>query len=109
MSTGTGDSILQPVDIPFTVAYHITGTVRVLICQLSNFAILNYDIIEREVFIMLFMCLTVPVAESASIWSTMLREVLSEILLDGLTTMLLPCTLVQGNYIIAHLFDSRNS
>jgi hypothetical protein len=58
---------------------------------------------------MLYMCITVCGAESASIWSTMLREVLSEILLEGLTTMLLPCTLVQGNYIIAHLFDFRNS
>ena len=37
MSTGTGDSILKPVDIHFTVAYHITKTVCVLICQLSNF------------------------------------------------------------------------
>ena len=94
MSTGTGDSILQPVDIPFTVAYHITGSVRVLICQLSNFAILNYDIIEREVFIMLIMCLTVPVAESASIWSTMFQEILSGILLESLTTMFRSYTLV---------------
>lgn len=58
---------------------------------------------------MLYMCITVWGAESASIWSTMLQEVLSEILLESLTTMLLPCTLVQGNYIIAHLFDFRNS
>ena len=94
MSTGTGDSILKPVDIHFTVAYHITGTVRVLICQLSNFAILNYDIIEREVFIMLFMCLTVPVAESTAIWSTMFQEILSGILLESLTTMFRSYTLV---------------
>ena len=94
MSTGTGDSILQPVDIPFTVAYQITGTVRVLICQLSDFAILNYDIIEKEVFIMLIMCLTALVAESASIWSTMFQEILSGILLDSLTTMFRSYTLV---------------
>ena len=94
MSTGTGDSILKPVDIHFTVAYHITGMVRVLICQLSDFAILNYDIIEKEVFIMLIMCLTALVAESASIWSTMFQEILSGILLDSLTTMFRSYTLV---------------
>ena len=47
--------------------------------------------------------ITVPV-ESTAVMSTMLQELLKEILLEGLTTMLLPCTSVQGKYIIAQLF-----
>ena len=45
-------------------------------------------------FIMLFMCLTVPVAESTAIWSTMFQEILSGILLESLTTMFRSYTLV---------------
>ena len=73
---------------------YITGFMRVLICQLSNFAIPDCGIIEREICIMLFMCLTVLIAESASVWSTMFQEVLSGILLESLTTMFRSYTLV---------------
>ena len=58
---------------------------------------------------MLFMCLTVPVAESASIWSTMFQEILSQILLESLTTMFCSYTLVYDIVIITHLFELVNS
>lgn len=47
--------------------------------------------------------------ESTAVIPTMLQELLKEILLDSLTTMLLPCTSVQGLCIIAHLFGFCNS
>lgn len=47
--------------------------------------------------------------ESMAVRSIMLQKLLQEILLEGLTTMLLPCTFVQGIYIIAHLFSFVNS
>lgn len=47
--------------------------------------------------------------ESTAAMSTMLQEILKEILLEGLTTMLLPCASAQGICIIAHLFSFCNS
>lgn len=47
--------------------------------------------------------------ESTAVMSTMLQEILKEILLEGLTTMLLPCASAQGICIIAHLFHFCNS
>ena len=47
--------------------------------------------------------------ESTAVITTMLQELLKEILLDSLTTMILPCTSVQGFCIIAHLFGFCNS
>ena len=70
---------------------------------IQGLAILNYDIIEWEacVFTMMFF-VTMPV-ESTGVIQIMLQELLKEILLESLTTMLLPCTFVQGNYIIAQI------
>ena len=47
--------------------------------------------------------------ESTAVIPIMLQELLREILLEGLTTMLLPCTFAQGFCIIAHLFIFCNS
>ena len=49
--------------------------------------ILDYDIIEWEVFVFTVMCLAALTAESASIWSTAVQEFLIGILLEGLTTI----------------------
>ncbi len=55
------------------------------------------------------MCLTILAVESAATLSGMLQENLKEFLRKVLTTMLLPCTYVQGTIIIAHLFAKCNS
>lgn len=55
------------------------------------------------------MFFTTVAVESTEVMSTMLQELLKEILLEGLTTMLLPCTSVQGICIVAHLFAFCNS
>ena len=55
---------------------------------------------------MLFITVAV---ESTATMSTMLQEILKEILLKVLTTMLLPCTSVQGIYNVAQLFANVNS
>ena len=55
------------------------------------------------------MFFTTVAVESTDVMSTMLQELLKEILLEGLTTMLLPCTSVQGACIVAHLFAFYNS
>ena len=75
---------------------------------IQGLAILNYDIIEWEVCVILMIFTTVAV-ESTAAESIMLQEILERILLEGLTTMLLPCTSVQGNYIIAQTCVLRNS
>ena len=75
---------------------------------IQGLAILNYDIIEWEVCVILMIFTTVAV-ESTAAESIMLQEILERILLEGLTTMLLPCTSVQGTSIIAHLFENVNS
>ncbi len=72
-------------------------------------AILNYGIIEWEVCVITVMFFTTVAVESTAAVSTMLQEILKEILLEGLTTMLLPCTSVQGKYSIAHAFAFCNS
>ena len=72
-------------------------------------AILNYAIIEWEARVIIMMFFITVAVESTAVMSTMLQEVLKEVLLEGLTTMLLPCTSVQGKYIIAQLFEFRNS
>ena len=55
---------------------------------------------------MFFITVTV---ESTEVMSIMLQELLKGILLECLTTMLLPCTSAQGIHIIAHLFVFCNS
>ena len=47
--------------------------------------------------------------ESTAAMSTMLQKLLIEIVLEVLTTMLLPCTSVQGILIITQLFEKVNS
>ena len=51
---------------------------------------------------------TMPV-ESTGVIQIMLQELLKEILLESLTTMLLPCTSVQGFCIIAQHPHFSNS
>ena len=72
-------------------------------------AILNYAIIEWEARVIIMMFFITVAVESTAVMSTMLQEVLKEVLLEGLTTMLLPCTSVQGNYIIAQTLVLCNS
>ena len=76
---------------------------------IQGLAILNYDIIEWEVCVILMMIFITVAVESTAAESIMLQEILARILLEGLTTMLLPCTSVQGNYIIAQTCVLRNS
>ena len=72
-------------------------------------AILNYDIIEWEACVITMMFFITMSVESTDVMSIMLQDLLKEILLEGLTTMLLPCTFVQGIFIIAQLFAFCNS
>lgn len=53
-----------------------------------------------------FITVSVKLTEAMPI---ILQELLKEILLESLTTILLPCTSVQGIYIIAHMFSFDNS
>ena len=76
---------------------------------IQGLAILNYDIIEWEACVLTMMFFANMPVESTAVIPTMLQELLKEILLDSLTTMLLPCTSVQGFCIIAHLFVFCNS
>ena len=76
---------------------------------IQGLAILNYDIIEWEVCVILMMIFITVAVESTAAKSIMLQELLERILLEGLTTMLLPCTSVQGNYIIAQTLVLCNS
>lgn len=76
---------------------------------IQGLAILNYDIIEWEACVLTMMFFANMPVESTAVIPTMLQELLKEILLDSLTTMLLPCTSVQGFCIIAHLFGFCNS
>ena len=55
------------------------------------------------------MIFTTVAVESTAAESIMLQEILERILLEGLTTMLLPCTSAQGICIIAQLFEKVNS
>ena len=56
------------------------------------------------------MILIITVAvESTATESIMLQKLLEEILLEALTTMLLPCTDVQGSCILAQMFGFCNS
>lgn len=76
---------------------------------IQGLAILNYDIIEWEVCVILMMIFITVAVESTAAESIMLQEILERILLEGLTTMLLPCTSVQGDYIIAQICVICNS
>ncbi len=76
---------------------------------IQGLAILNYDIIEWEACVIIMMFFITVAIESTAVMSTMLHEILSGILLDVLTTMLLPGTFVPGNVIITHLFEFCNS
>ena len=76
---------------------------------IQDLAILNYDIIEWEACVIIMMFFITVAVESTAVRSIMLQELLKEILLEGLTTMLLPCTSVQGICIIAQLFETVNS
>ena len=76
---------------------------------IQGLAILNYDIIEWEACVIIMMFFITVAVESTAVMSIMLQELLERILLEGLTTMLLPCTSVQGNYIIAQTCVLRNS
>lgn len=76
---------------------------------IQGLAILNYDIIEWEACVIIMMFFITVAVESTAAMSIMLQELLKEILLEGLTTMLLPCTSVQGICIVAQLFEIVNS
>ena len=81
--------------------------VRIPRYWLPNFAMLNYGIIEWDACVTILMFLVAATAMlAASVQSHQLRkllqELLPEILSKGLTTMLLPCTIVQGIFIIGH-------
>ena len=76
---------------------------------IQGLAILNYDIIEWEACVIIMMFFITVAVESTAVMPIMLQELLKEILLEGLTTMLLPCTSVQGICIITHLFSFCNS
>ena len=76
---------------------------------IQGLAILNYDIIEWEACVIIMIFFITVAVESTAVMSIMLQELLKEILLEGLTTMLLPCTSVQGVCIIAQLFEKVNS
>jgi hypothetical protein len=76
---------------------------------IQDLAILNYDIIEREACVITMMFFVIVTSKWSAVTSTMLQELLKEILLDGLTTMLLPCAFAQGTSIIAHMFEFVNS
>ena len=76
---------------------------------IQGLAILNYDIIEWEACVIIMMFFITVAVESTAVMPIMLQELLKEILLEGLTTMLLPCTSAQGICIIAQLFEKVNS
>ena len=76
---------------------------------IQGLAILNYGIIEWEACVIIMMFFITVAVEATVVMSIMLQELLKEILLEGLTTMLLPCTSVQGICIITHLFSFCNS
>ena len=76
---------------------------------IQGLAILNYDIIEWEASVIIMIFFITVAVESTAAMSIMLQELLKEILLEGLTTMLLPCTSAQGICIIAQLFEKVNS
>lgn len=76
---------------------------------IQGLAILNYGIIEWEACVIIMMFFITVAVEATAVMSIMLQELLKEILLEGLTTMLLPCTSVQGICIITHLFSFCNS
>jgi hypothetical protein len=72
---------------------------------IQDLAILNYDIIEWEASVIIMMFFITVAVESTAAMSTMLQELLKELVLEVLTTMLLPCTSVQGTLIITQLFE----
>ena len=76
---------------------------------IQGLAILNYDIIEWEACVIIMIFFITVAVESTAVMSIMLQELLKEILLEVLTTMLLPCTSAQGICIIAQLFEKVNS
>ena len=76
---------------------------------IQGLAILNYDIIEWEACVIIMIFIITVAVESTAVMSIMLQELLKEILLEGLTTMLLPCTSAQGICIIVQLFEKVNS
>ena len=76
---------------------------------IQDLVILNYDIIEWEASVIIMMFFITVAVESTAAMSTMLQELLKEIVLEVLTTMLLPCTSVQGTLIITQLFEKVNS
>ena len=80
----------------------LSGLVALLAIHYIFCAILNYDIIEMERIVMLStICLLALNADSATIWSTVLQEILVNILSDRLTTISFHHTfrIGQFNYI----------
>lgn len=55
------------------------------------------------------MLITTVTVKSTATMTAMLQEILTGIILEGLTTMLFPCTSAQGKYIIARHPDLCNS
>lgn len=87
ISTDTEDSVPKSVDIQVYVVSRSTKSACVWATSYPILAILDYDIIEWEVFVFTVMCLAALTAESASILSTAVQEFLIGILLEGLTTI----------------------
>ena len=109
ISVGTEDSIPKPTDIRFNVVSLVTKRSLCPIYQLSNCAMLNYDIIEREESVIMLMCLFACLAAAARSPSTLLQDILVDLLTESLTTILFLHTYMWSFFIIPQITDYCNS
>ena len=87
------DSIPKPADIRFYVAALVPAGQRLCLdLPAIRCAILNHGIIEREECVMKLMCVYTMLAALAEPVSAILREILIGIVVESLTTILVPCT-----------------
>lgn len=94
-----GDSIPKPVDILFYVVSQFTCSVVSLEQPAVRPAMLNYGIIEPEVYVISLLCLWATAAgRPAGSLSETVQEYLKEIILEGLTTIPLPRTFVRSTF-----------
>ena len=73
-------------------------------------AMLNYGIIEMErIVILSTICLLALNADSATIWSTVLQEILVNILSDGLTSISFPHTFRVGHLNYTTFYETNKT
>ena len=98
------DSVPKPADIHLYMAYHVTQSYCVLIYQLSCDAMLNYGIIERAEDVIMLTCVYAVLTVAAWTHSTRLQDILTDIMLDSLTTMLFLHRLCMKHFYYSKIF-----